>query len=228
MPPWSAERVGIHEGEPTARVLGVDEEPVPAAEGRAEDLTLVGPDDACLHLSTVTVGRTDGHGRNLDAVLMTNRARLLERLARASAAGSDLVTLWRDVAPILREAVPHFEAPCFFTVDPSSLLTTSHFQEGLPEIPAEWLGREYAEGGRSSGSLGSCRSVMVRPPCGATCTPRRSSSAGRYEGTGAHPPPLAGAWQRTTDRRKHGRGRDRGRAWRGEEAGWPRGAAPRR
>ena len=41
--------------------------------------------------------------------------------------------------------MPHFEAPCFFTVDPGSLLTTSHFQEGLPEIPSEWLGREYVE-----------------------------------------------------------------------------------
>jgi DNA-binding CsgD family transcriptional regulator len=35
-------------------------------------------------------------------------------------------------------------------VDPSSLLTTSHFQEGLPEIPGEWLGREYAEGDYNS------------------------------------------------------------------------------
>jgi hypothetical protein len=33
---------------------------------------------------------------------------------------------------------------------PSSLLTTSHFQEGLPQIPAEWLGREYAEGDYNS------------------------------------------------------------------------------
>lgn len=60
--------------------------------------------------------------------------------------GSDLVTLWREAGPLLADAVPHFASPCFFTVDPTSLLTTSHFQEGLPEIPGEWLGREYAEG----------------------------------------------------------------------------------
>ena len=48
-------------------------------------------------------------------------------------------------SPRFATAVPHFGGPCFFTVDPSSLLTTSHFQEGLPEIPAEWLGREYVE-----------------------------------------------------------------------------------
>jgi DNA-binding CsgD family transcriptional regulator len=36
-------------------------------------------------------------------------------------------------------------APCWFTLDPSALLMTSHFQEGLPEIPAEWLAQEYYE-----------------------------------------------------------------------------------
>ncbi len=76
---------------------------------------------------------------------MTSTEQVLERLASASARGSDLVALWREVGPLLQQAVPHFEAPCFFTVDPDSLLTTSHFQEGLPEIPAEWLGREYVE-----------------------------------------------------------------------------------
>jgi DNA-binding CsgD family transcriptional regulator len=69
----------------------------------------------------------------------------LHGLAAASARGSDLVGLWREAGPLLQDAVPHFEAPCFFTVDPGSLLTTSHFQEGLPEIPSEWLGREYVE-----------------------------------------------------------------------------------
>ncbi len=71
--------------------------------------------------------------------------RALDRLAAVAGSGADLVTLWREAGPLLGEVVPHFEAPCFFTVDPASLLTTSHFQEGLPEIPAEWLGREYAE-----------------------------------------------------------------------------------
>ena len=34
-------------------------------------------------------------------------------------------------------------APCWFTLDPASLLATSHFQEGLPEVPAEFLAHEY-------------------------------------------------------------------------------------
>lgn len=75
---------------------------------------------------------------------------MIDKLESVASSGSDLVTLWREAGPLLAEAVPHFEAACFFTVDPSSLLTTSHFQEGLPEIPGEWLGREYAEGDYNS------------------------------------------------------------------------------
>lgn len=76
---------------------------------------------------------------------MDRHARVLDKLESVARSGADLVALWREAGPLLAEAVPHFEAACFFTVDPSSLLTTSHFQEGLPEIPGEWLGREYAE-----------------------------------------------------------------------------------
>ncbi len=81
---------------------------------------------------------------------MGESERVIDKLESVARSGADLVTLWRETGPLLAEAVPHFEAACFFTVDPSSLLTTSHFQEGLPEIPAEWLGREYAEGDYNS------------------------------------------------------------------------------
>lgn len=81
---------------------------------------------------------------------MDTHVRVQAKIETAARAGSDLVTMWREIGPLLAEAVPHFEAPCFFTVDPTSFLTTSHFQEGLPEIPAEWLGREYAEGDYNS------------------------------------------------------------------------------
>ncbi len=81
---------------------------------------------------------------------MGNPARALDQLESVARSGADLVTLWREAGPLLGQAVPHFESPCFFTVDPASLLTTSHFQEGLPEIPGEWLGREYAEGDYNS------------------------------------------------------------------------------
>src|SRR5512132_3234483 len=34
-------------------------------------------------------------------------------------------------------------APCLFTLDPASLLVTSHFDEGIPELPPQWLIHEY-------------------------------------------------------------------------------------
>ncbi len=64
-------------------------------------------------------------------------------ITRLSGQQLDLVSFWRAVATVLSGAVPHFRAPCFFTLDPASLLITSHFQEGLPEFPANWLTHEY-------------------------------------------------------------------------------------
>ena len=43
--------------------------------------------------------------------------------------------------------MPHYLSPCWFTLDPASLVMTSHFQEGLPEFPPEWAAQEYADDG---------------------------------------------------------------------------------
>lgn len=73
------------------------------------------------------------------------RERAHDRLAELSGRGLDLATFWRESAEVIETVVPHYLAPCFFTLDPASLLATSHYQEGLPEIPAEWLAHEYFE-----------------------------------------------------------------------------------
>jgi hypothetical protein len=40
--------------------------------------------------------------------------------------------------------VPHYMAPCWFTLDPASLLATSHYDHGqIPELPPEMLAQEY-------------------------------------------------------------------------------------
>ena len=72
-----------------------------------------------------------------------SRKRAAERIAELARRGDDLVTFWRGSTELLAETVPHYWSPCWFTLDPASLLVTSHFQDGLPEIPAEWLAREY-------------------------------------------------------------------------------------
>lgn len=73
------------------------------------------------------------------------RERAHDRLVELSGRGLDLATFWRESAEVIGTVVPHYLAPCFFTLDPASLLATSHYQEGLPEIPAEWLAHEYFE-----------------------------------------------------------------------------------
>ena len=68
-----------------------------------------------------------------------------DKIGRLSGQGLDMVAFWRACAPVLADAVPHYQAPCCDTLDPASRLVTSHFQEGLPEFPAEWAAQEYAD-----------------------------------------------------------------------------------
>jgi hypothetical protein len=49
------------------------------------------------------------------------------------------------VSEVLALAVPYYWAPCWYTLDPASLLITSHFNPDMPEFPSEWLAHEYYE-----------------------------------------------------------------------------------
>ncbi len=73
------------------------------------------------------------------------RERAKDRITALAGRGDDLVTFWRESTEVLAGTVPHFWAPCWYTLDPASLLVTSHFQEGLSEFPAEFLVSEYYE-----------------------------------------------------------------------------------
>ena len=78
----------------------------------------------------------------MDARRTRQRAAL--KIIRLSRQGLDTVSLWRACTPVLADAVPHYQTPCCYTVDPASRLITSHFQEGMPEFPPEWTAQEYA------------------------------------------------------------------------------------
>lgn len=73
------------------------------------------------------------------------KQRAFDRIVRLVGQGLDLVTLWRESNEALARAVPHYLSPCWYTLDPASLLVTSHFQTEIPEIPPEWLANEYFE-----------------------------------------------------------------------------------
>jgi hypothetical protein len=66
-----------------------------------------------------------------------------DKLARLAGQGLDLVSFWRASTEVLAPAIPHDGAPCWFTLDPASLLVTSHFDEGVPELPPQWALDEY-------------------------------------------------------------------------------------
>lgn len=72
--------------------------------------------------------------------------RAVERITRAACAGLDLIGFWEETRDALAPAVPHHITPCWYTLDPASLLVTSHYDHGMiPELPAHWLAHEYGE-----------------------------------------------------------------------------------
>jgi DNA-binding CsgD family transcriptional regulator len=71
------------------------------------------------------------------------KERAAERIAELSGRGHDLVTFWRECTELLEAAVPHYDKPCWYTLDPASLLITSHYHDGLPEYPPKMLRHEY-------------------------------------------------------------------------------------
>ncbi|MCA9877886.1 MAG: helix-turn-helix transcriptional regulator [Thermomicrobiales bacterium] len=74
---------------------------------------------------------------------VTGRAR--DKIRRLADQGLDLPTLWQEAAAVLARAVPHYAAPCWWTLDPASLLVTSHYQPDIMELPPEMLAHEYLE-----------------------------------------------------------------------------------
>lgn len=54
------------------------------------------------------------------------KERARQRIAELARRGLDLPTFWRESSEAITTAVPHYMSPCWFTLDPASLLVTSH------------------------------------------------------------------------------------------------------
>jgi DNA-binding CsgD family transcriptional regulator len=83
--------------------------------------------------------------RTIGLVRRYARERAAERITELARRGLDLPTFWRESTEAVASAVPHYLSPCWFTLDPASLLVTSHYQAELPELPPEWMAHEYYE-----------------------------------------------------------------------------------
>lgn len=71
------------------------------------------------------------------------RERAHQRIGALAAEGLDLVTFWQEATAVIEPLVPHHMAPCWYTLDPASLLVTSHYNEHMPELPPDALAHEY-------------------------------------------------------------------------------------
>jgi hypothetical protein len=107
------------------------------------------------------------------------KKRAADRIEALAARGLDLPTFWCESTEALAPAVAHYMSPCWYTLDPASLLVTSHYQAELDEIPSEWLAHEYYEEdfhdiagvARSERGISTC----TRPPA--------ASRSGAHAGT---------------------------------------------
>jgi DNA-binding CsgD family transcriptional regulator len=72
------------------------------------------------------------------------RERAAGRIAELAGAGLDLVSFWREASDVIEPVVPHFGGACWYTLDPASLLITSHYNEHMPVLPPEWPTLEYS------------------------------------------------------------------------------------
>jgi DNA-binding CsgD family transcriptional regulator len=78
-----------------------------------------------------------------DGMVATDLRRAADTIAHICATPDDLVSLWQQTTDVLVKAVPHHITPCYYTLDPASLLMTSHYHDGLDHFPHDWLVAEY-------------------------------------------------------------------------------------
>lgn len=74
---------------------------------------------------------------------VTRQERAIDTIEALAAGPTDLASFWRECMGVIEGVVPFFWTPCFFTLDPASLLITSHFHEGMDEFPRDALAMEY-------------------------------------------------------------------------------------
>ncbi|MDX6554087.1 MAG: hypothetical protein QOD86_282 [Miltoncostaeaceae bacterium] len=71
------------------------------------------------------------------------QTRAMDRVNALTGRGLDLITLWREAEEVIAPVVPHYMGTCWFTLDPASLLITSHYNPFMPELPEDALALEY-------------------------------------------------------------------------------------
>ena len=131
-----------------------------------------------------------------------DREHAKEHIAELACRGEGLVTFWRESTDVLRRTLPHYWTPCWFTLDPVSLLITSHFHEGLAEIPSDWLAQEYydddvnqlADVARSQRGVSTLHDATGGDPNGSRRWQRNMTVGGDQEMISALRTPAGDVW----------------------------------
>lgn len=105
------------------------------------------------------------------------KSRALDKMKRLAAGPRSLVDFWQQSSEVISSAVPFYDEACWYTVDPASLLITSHYNPNMPALPPEWLAMEYYEADDVN-KVGGRRAVATRPTC-----PWRGCSRARGPGS---------------------------------------------
>jgi DNA-binding CsgD family transcriptional regulator len=77
------------------------------------------------------------------SVSLDRYQRAADKIGQVARRPTDLVTLWSEASAVIGSIVPYYWTPCYYTLDPASLLVTSHFHDGMPTFPPQWLVNEY-------------------------------------------------------------------------------------
>ena len=74
-------------------------------------------------------GMGSGRGRSYAGGMVTADLlqRSIDKIARLSGEPRDLAGYWRECTEVVGSVIPHYWTPCWYTLDPASLLITSHF-----------------------------------------------------------------------------------------------------
>ena len=73
------------------------------------------------------------------------RERARDRVAELATRGLDVDAFFAEAGEAIARAVPYSDVPCWFTLDPASLLITSSHSQDDPQVPHEWLAWEYLD-----------------------------------------------------------------------------------
>ena len=74
-----------------------------------------------------------------------DRERTHDRLAELARSGLDVESFWRESEALLAPSLDFDWRACWFTLDPSSLVMTSHFNQDVERLDDEVLDNEYVE-----------------------------------------------------------------------------------